>query len=66
MECKNHPGRKAVAICYKYKKGFCLGCCDCLAPDECCDCLDPEAYCQFRTQCGLWEMARERKRLQGK
>jgi hypothetical protein len=62
MNCRNHPDRNAVAICYKYERGFCLECCDCLSPDECCECLNPEAYCEFRTRCGLWEMARERKR----
>jgi hypothetical protein len=62
MECKNHPGEKAVAICEKNRIGFCRECCACEPLEHCCDCLDPSVYCKFRTQCVIWELVRERRK----
>jgi hypothetical protein len=62
MECKNHPGREAVAICEKNRIGFCRECCECAPEEECCECLDPALYCTFTTQCVIRELARERKK----
>jgi hypothetical protein len=24
--------------------------------------MDPKAYCKYRTQCGIWEMSRDRRK----
>ena len=65
MQCRNHPERPAAAICQKLGTGFCAQCCECPAAQECCGCLDPQVYCRFRTQCLIWENARERRRKAG-
>lgn len=62
MNCRKHPDRAAVAICQKHGTGFCGECCECQAAQACCECLDPKVYCQFRTQCLIWEISRERRR----
>jgi hypothetical protein len=62
MQCRNHPEREAAAICQKQGVGFCAACCACLRVEECCDCPAAEVYCQHRTQCLVWEAARERRR----
>ena len=62
MECRNHPDREAVATCEKHQAGFCAECCDCQDLQECCGCLDADGYCQFRSQCLIWELSRERRR----
>jgi hypothetical protein len=62
VNCKNHPGRAAAAICQKHGTGFCGECCECLAAQTCCECLDPKVYCQFRSRCLIWEMSRGRRR----
>ena len=66
MRCKNHPDREAVAICQKLGAGFCGACCDCSDAATCCNCLDPQVYCTFRTQCLIWEQARERRKAAAK
>jgi hypothetical protein len=65
MKCRNHPDREAIAYCQKHETGFCLECCECLNIDECCECLDPRLYCKFRTQCVIWERAKERRNRKG-
>ena len=65
MQCRNHPDRAAAAICQKLSTGFCAECCECPTAQSCCGCLDPNVYCQFRTQCLIWEIARERRRRPG-
>ena len=65
MQCRNHPGRAAAAICQKLGTGFCAECCECPTATACCGCLDPQVYCRFRTQCLIWEGARERRRKAG-
>ncbi|HWR97142.1 MAG TPA: hypothetical protein VN317_01850 [Candidatus Methanoperedens sp.] len=62
MQCRNHPDRAAVVLCQKLGTGFCGECCECLRAEECCGCLDPKVYCQYRTQCLVWEMSRARRR----
>ena len=62
MRCRNHPDREAIAVCQKHETGFCAECCECLDVEQCCDCLDPKLYCKFRTQCVIYEKARERKK----
>jgi len=62
MQCRNHPDRPATALCQKHGTGFCAECCECLDAVRCCSCLDPEVYCTYRTQCLIWEHARERRR----
>jgi len=62
VQCRRHADREAVAVCQKHRAGFCTECCECLDAQRCCECLDPKVYCQFRTQCLIWELARERRR----
>ena len=62
MKCKNHPDREAIAVCDKHQVGFCDECCECEDLASCCGCLDPTSHCQFRTQCLIWELSRERRR----
>ncbi len=62
MNCRRHPEREAAAACRKLGVGFCAECCECLDAQRCCECLDPKVYCQFRTQCMIWELSRERRR----
>ena len=62
MQCRNHPDRPAAAICQKLGSGFCSECCECQDATTCCGCLDPQVYCTFRTQCLIWERARELRR----
>ena len=62
MECRIHPGREAAALCQKHGTGYCAECCECRDATECCGCLDPKVYCQFRSQCLIWEMSRARRR----
>lgn len=62
MHCRNHPDREATALCQKHGTGFCAACCECREARECCGCLDPAVYCQFRRQCLVWELSRERRR----
>jgi hypothetical protein len=61
MQCRNHPDRNSIAHCQKLGIGFCSECCECAAVEKCCGCLDPKVYCQFRTQCLVWEMSRARR-----
>lgn len=65
MNCRNHPDRDATALCQKLGIGFCTECCRCPDAAACCGCLDPKVYCQFRTQCLVWEASRERRRAGG-
>jgi len=53
MTCKNHPDRETYVSCQKMEIGYCR---DCL--DNCEACTDPCGYCQFRTQCLIWELCR--------
>jgi hypothetical protein len=62
VRCRNHPDREAAAVCQKLGSGFCAECCECPDAERCCGCLDPQVYCQHRTQCLIWEAARERRR----
>jgi len=62
MRCRNHVDREAAAVCQKHAAGFCAECCECRDALRCCACLDPQVYCQFRTQCMIWEHERERRR----
>ncbi len=62
MECKIHPGRPAAALCQKLGTGYCTECCECRDATECCGCADPKVYCQFRTQCLIWDQSRGRRR----
>ena len=62
MNCRNHPDRKAIGVCQMHNTGFCLECCECLNIDHCCECIDPKIYCKYRTQCGIWEMSRDRRK----
>ncbi len=66
MKCKNHPDQEAIAICQKHQVGFCEECCECKDSKYCCNCLDPNLYCQFRTQCLIWELSRERRKKAAK
>lgn len=51
--CRFHPGRPAVVRCNKYAYHYCQEC-----VDACDACTDPNLYCQYRTQCFIWEMCR--------
>jgi hypothetical protein len=62
MRCRNHPDREAVAVCQKNELGYCRECCECLNIDHCCECSNPKLYCQFRTQCMVWELSRDRRK----
>ena len=62
MQCRNHPGRDALAVCQKHETGFCRECCECLNIDHCCECMDPQLYCKFRSQCIIWELSRDRRK----
>jgi len=54
--CVNHPDREAAITCQKIdSRGYCQECLDEGAP-----CFDPELYCKFRSQCIIWELAREK------
>ena len=66
MKCKKHPDREAIAICQKHQAGFCRECCECRDSLYCCNCVDPKLYCRFRTQCLVWELSRERRKLAAK
>lgn len=53
--CHNHPEREARVICQKVPfRGYCQECLDEGAP-----CFDPNIYCKFRSQCIIWELAKE-------
>jgi len=55
VHCVNHPDREARVACQKVNvRGYCQECLDEGAP-----CFDPELYCKFRSQCIIWELARE-------
>jgi len=62
MRCRNHPDREAMAVCQTREAGFCQECCECLNIDHCCECMDPKLYCNFRTQCLIWEMSKDRRK----
>ena len=53
--CHNHPNRETRVTCQKNDtRGYCEECLDKGVP-----CFDPELYCKFRSQCVIWELARE-------
>ncbi len=55
IKCVNHPDREARVPCQKANvRGYCQECLDNGAP-----CFDPELYCKFRSQCIIYELARE-------
>jgi hypothetical protein len=60
MSCKNHPDRETYVACQKMGIGYCR---DCL--DNCEACTDPCGYCQFRTQCLIWELCRRSEKRYG-
>jgi hypothetical protein len=62
MQCRNHPGREAFAVCQKNETGYCKTCCECLNIDHCCECMSPGLYCKFRTHCMVWELSRDRRK----
>jgi len=62
MKCRNHPEQDATALCQKLGVGFCTACCACEETAACCGCLDPQVYCQFRSQCLVWELSRPRRK----
>ena len=63
MDCINHPDRRAVAVCQKNEAGYCQECCECDEMIQCYECLDPDLYCKYRTQCLIWELTRERRKI---
>lgn len=55
IACVNHPDREARFPCQKNNtRGYCQECVGSGVP-----CFDPDIYCKFRSQCVIWEMARE-------
>ena len=53
--CHNHPDREMKVACQKANfRGYCQECLDKGVP-----CFDPDIYCKFRSQCIIWELARE-------
>jgi hypothetical protein len=53
--CHNHPDRPVRVTCQKNPtRGYCEECLDEGSP-----CFDPSLYCKFRSQCVIWELARE-------
>ncbi|MGM0427600.1 MAG: hypothetical protein ACQEQ7_10230 [Thermodesulfobacteriota bacterium] len=54
MQCRNHPDREARFTCQKMNVGYCLECLE-----DCEACTDPCGYCQFRSQCIIWEKCRK-------
>ena len=54
--CHIHPNREARVTCKKANfRGYCEACLEEGAP-----CFDPGLYCKFRSQCVIWELAREK------
>lgn len=56
IKCRNHPDIDTPIVCQKNdSRGYCPQCLEEGAP-----CFDPEVYCKFRSQCVIWELAREK------
>ncbi len=54
MNCLFHDDREAYAKCQKMEIGYCRECLE-----NCEACTDPCGYCQFRTQCIIWELCKK-------
>lgn len=52
--CRFHPDRPVRVRCMKYGYDYCEQCLE-----SCDSCTDPELYCQYRTQCVIWEVCRK-------
>ena len=62
MNCRFHPEKRAVAICEKFKVGYCSECCESDLPEEGCRCLSPDQHCRFRSQCIVWELSKDKRK----
>ena len=65
MNCKNHPDKRAMAVCEKFGVGFCDTCCEQEEIDDdhpYCYCSSPKVHCKFRPQCIIYFKARKKSR----
>lgn len=54
MNCRFHDDREVYVKCQKMEIGYCRECLE-----NCEACTDPCGYCQFRTQCIIWELCKK-------
>jgi len=56
--CQNHPNKRVTARCVRFNRRFC----DLDFREGDVECLSEGTYCEYRSQCMVWEKVRERKR----
>ncbi len=59
--CQNHPQNPVTARCLKFNRRFCDLDFE-LDAEEPARCLSEGTFCEYRSQCMVWEKLRERKR----
>ncbi len=57
--CQNHPDQPVTARCLRFDRRFCE--LDFEEGGEA-ECLSKGTYCEYRSQCMIWEKLRKKKR----
>ncbi len=58
--CPRHPDQSVVARCVRFNRRFCELCFQ--DPDDKPECLSEGTYCEYRSQCTLYERVKRRRR----